>query len=113
MSWLSDTIDELHAAIPESEWDALAEGRWIGEMYRAVDFMMRNAYWNAVRGFMLQLQTEKPERMIAFLRFTSNAKDHIVGWEPMVRIVESNLRAEGKDAERMLRGLIAKGDHGL
>ena len=106
MNWLSDTIDKLHAAIPESEWDALAERQWLREMYRAVDFMMRNAYWNAVVGFMLQLQTEKPERMIAFLRFTSDAKDRIVGWQTMVHSVGRRLREEGKDAEHMLRGLI-------
>lgn len=105
MSWLSDTIDKLHATIPESEWDALAERQWLREMYRAVDFMMRHAYWNAVVGFMLQLQDEKPERMIAFLRFTSDARDHITGWATMMRIVRERLRDEGKDAEHMLRGL--------
>ena len=110
MSWLSETIDKLHATIPESEWDALVERKWLQEMYRAVDFMMRNAYWNAVVGFMLQLQNEKPERMIAFLRFTSNAKDHIVGWQTMVHIVNDRLREEGKDAERMLRGLLTGED---
>lgn len=105
MSWLSDTIDKLHAQIPESEWDALVERQWYKEMYRAVDFMMRHGYWSAVGGFMNQLQDETPERMIGFLRFTSDAKDRIVGWDTMVRIVGERLRDDGKDADHMLRGL--------
>jgi hypothetical protein len=47
-------------------------------------------------GFM---QNEKPERTIAVLRFTSNARDRIVGWSMMVRIVGDRLGEQGKDVE--------------
>lgn len=75
-------------------------------MYRAVDFMMKNGYWNAAHSFLLQLQDEKPERMIAALRFTSDVRDRIVGWSTMVRVTDANLRDAGRDAKHLLRGLL-------
>lgn len=98
-SWLEQTIEKIHADIPESAW--------MQGMYRALDFLMKEGAWDSIYAFMIMDDLPKiPERGIAVLRFTSPVQSQTSpGWALLFGRVHRELKRQGKDPEHALRGL--------
>lgn len=108
-SWLSETIDKIHAGVPQHAWDEAEYRKWLREMYRAMDFLMRSGSWGAVNAYLLQQQqshNDEPKLAIVILRFLSDApRDKLPEWAALLWRVGVALDAKGLDRARMLRGL--------